>query len=399
MPWTHLQLRPDGKVYSCCLANMNDPLGDLHKQSLPEIWNSPEMRRLRVEMMEGKKPKQCNYCYELERDTGGSFRINANQLYKHHYEPMLAGTDATGHSDKFNIVYMDFRLSNICNFRCRSCGSYASSSWHADERKMRSLKRKIWDFTHRKPEPPKFLLAYDHEEQLEDILEQVLPGLEAIYFAGGEPLLMDEHYRILEGLIARGQTKLRMNYSTNFSRLKFKKWDACDLWKKFEKVQVQASLDDSYARGEYLRKGLNWNAAVANRQRMMREVPHVEFQVSATVSAYNVWHIPDFCREWVELGYLEEVCFRLNPLYGPDHMRLQVLPPKFKEQTIQKYEKFIDEFLTRPQSRRAFQGIVEMLKSPDESNRLPELKEWTRKLDGIRSESIHKTFPELSGVF
>lgn len=354
MPWTHLQVRPDGGVYSCCLADMMSPLGNLHGKSLPEIWNSDEMKKLRREMLEGGKPSQCTYCYGLEKDTGGSFRQYANRKFAHHYKPMIEATEPDGSVSKFNVVYIDFRLSNLCNLRCRSCGNYASSSWFKDEKNMRTLPRKLID-TWRGTTPKESVIrAYKEPGQLENILEQVIPNLEEVYFAGGEPLLMEEHYKILDALIGAGRTNITIRYNTNFSKLEFRGREVTNLWKHFSDIAVQASLDGAHERGEYMRKGQVWARTIANREKLARECPHVKFEVSATVSAYNVWHIPDFFREWVDLGYVAEDKFTMNPLYGPDHLRMQVLPADIKMKTIEKYEHYLSTYVKHPKARRSF---------------------------------------------
>ena len=133
----------------------------------------------------------------------------------------------------------------------------------------------------------------------------MLEHIEQIYWAGGEPIIMDEHWAIMNKLVDMGKTDIRIFYNTNFTKLNYKKFDVLDLWKNFDNISIGASLDAEGARGEYQRKGTNWEDIVNNIKRLRTEAPNIDFYVSATVSAYNGWHITDFPRNWVEAGFIK----------------------------------------------------------------------------------------------
>jgi sulfatase maturation enzyme AslB (radical SAM superfamily) len=170
----------------------------------------------------------------------------------------------------------------------------------------------------------------DEDGMLAQMLPHI-PYLEQVYFAGGEPLIMKEHYFMLEKLIEAGKTDIRIQYNTNFSELAFKDKHVFEYWRHFKNVSVGASLDASGARAELMRKGANWQQTVENRQRMMAEVPHVDFYISATVSAMNVLHVLDFHREWVDLGLIDAKDFNINICQSPEWYRIDILPEKFKQ--------------------------------------------------------------------
>jgi sulfatase maturation enzyme AslB (radical SAM superfamily) len=149
------------------------------------------------------------------------------------------------------------------------------------------------------------------EDDIEQQMQEHIPYLEQVYFAGGEPLIMKEHYTLLEKLIDAGKTDVRIQYNTNFSELRFKDKHVFEYWKHFKNVSVGASLDASGARAELMRKGTDWQQTVDNRQRMMEEVPHVDFYVSATVSTMNVLHVLDFHKAWTELGLIRAKDFKI----------------------------------------------------------------------------------------
>jgi hypothetical protein len=236
----------------------------------------------------------------------------------------------------------------------------------------------------------------------DDMIAQMLPHiphLEQVYFAGGEPLIMKEHYTLLEKLIEAGKTDVRIQYNTNFSELRFKDKHVFEYWKHFKNVSVGASLDASGARAELMRKGTNWQQAVENRQRMIQEAPNVDFYIAATVSALNVLHVLDFHKEWVELGLIKAKDFNVNICQDSNWYRVDIYPPAFKEQVlIPAYERHIAWLEPQDKLQRAtngFKSVINFMRAQDQSNLYPKFISETNKLDKLREENTWKTFPEL----
>jgi organic radical activating enzyme len=169
-------------------------------------------------------------------------------------------------SPRHEIHYWDVRFSNICNLKCRSCGSIFSSRWYDDD-------VKLWG----KELRPRVQFAGRHEEDVWEQMQEHIPNLDQIYFAGGEPLIMEEHNRILKLLIAKGNTKVRLIYNTNLTELKYKKENVIELWKHFPNICVAASLDDMKDRAAIIRSGTNWGQVEQNIRDIKRECPHIDF--------------------------------------------------------------------------------------------------------------------------
>ncbi len=389
LPWTRLHIHQDGTSLPCCLWK-GPPLGDVRSSSLEELWNSPGVKALRADMMSGRPVAGCWRCYQDERSGLCSQRQRANiDLDRHRDRERLTAPDGT--LPRLPVPWIDIQFSNICNLRCRTCSATASSAWMAD---AQALGLPVEGGPIQKP--------YEDWDsfwrQLQPLLEE---GVEEIRFAGGEPLVMEEHYRILDFLIARGLTDVRLYYNTNFSILWFQGRDLIDLWSRFRKVHVGASLDGSGRRGEYLRKGLCWDAVVANREEMLRRCPHVAFHISTTVSIFNVLHLPDFHREWVEKGYIERNDFELNNvLVTPAMYRMQILPPALKERVQESYRRHRESFLdTDGRTTRDFATVARLMGVQDRSELLPEFVAMTRRLDQLRGEDCREVFPELAELF
>jgi len=357
LPWVHMHAFPDGRAYPCCLSEYWHPVGDLRKNTMLEIWNQDAYKTMRQNMLTDKPCKECTKCYEQETNGFFSMRYDSNRNYGHH----IAEVDQTlpdGTHPEFKIRYWDVRFSNLCNFSCRSCGPIFSSNWYNDHVKLYNRKPDVLGRDMARVE----YTAGNEDAMLEQMLPHI-PYLEQVYFAGGEPLIMKEHYFLLEKLIEYGKTDIRIQYNTNFSELRFKDKHVFDYWKHFKNVSVGASLDASGARAELMRKGTDWSQTIKNRERMMQEVPHVDFYISATVSAMNVLHVLDFHREWTELGLIQAKDFNINLCQSPEWYRPNIFPKEFKEKVIApKYQDHIEWLKPRDTLKRATTGYESLLK-------------------------------------
>lgn len=397
MPWTHLHAFPNGDAYPCCLSISNHPVGNLHKNTMKEVWNDQPLRDMRVKMLADQPTKECVKCYEQEDMGFFSMRNSSNKAFGHHIG-LVDDTKPDGTYEDFKLRYYDIRFSNLCNFKCRSCGSVFSSNWYQDEVKIYG------------PQPhPQIAIAGRDKDDMWEQMQEHIPHLEQIYFAGGEPLIMEEHYRILRELVKREMFHVRLQYNTNFSELKFKGQDVLELWKLFDNVSVGASLDGSYARGEYIRKGQNWKETVENRERMLEVCPDVDFYVSSTVSLFNLLHVPDFHREWVELGLIKPKDWNINILQGPDHQRVNILPQYYKDLARDKINNHITWLEPLDPVTRATNGYRSLINfmSQDKSNTTNEndlgglIKEFIKRnyiLDKFRGEDFYTTFPEYADL-
>ena len=356
LPWVHMHAYPDGRAYPCCLADYWHPVGDLRKNTMAEVWNQDAYRTMRRNMLEDRPCKECTKCYEQERHGAFSMRNDSNRNYGH----LIQEADAThddGTNPEFRIRYWDVRFSNLCNFSCRSCGPIFSSNWYNDHVK---LYNRIPDVLGRDMARVEYTTG-DEDDMIAQMMPHV-PYLEQVYFAGGEPLIMKEHYFLLEKLIEAGKTDIRLQYNTNFSELRFKDKHVFEYWKHFKNVSVGASLDGMGAQAELIRKGTDWQQTVKNRERMMAEVPHVDFYASATVTAMNVLHVLDFHREWTRLGLIKAKDFNINLCQSPEWYRPNIFPQWFKEQVIKpKYEEHITWLDPQDKLRRATSGFQSLL--------------------------------------
>jgi MoaA/NifB/PqqE/SkfB family radical SAM enzyme len=397
LPWVHLYVSPHGYVNPCCLApwEKDQILGDLNQQSFTEIWNGAPMRDLRKKMLRDQPDSKCWQCYENERLGIRSKRQNSNLQYLHHLDHALQ-THQDGQVTLPKPLYWDIRVSNLCNFKCRICGHHSSSKWYEDAKKLDMLS--FEDGIHRSV------------KNFDDLLTQLAPfvtDLEEIYFAGGEPLVMEEHYNMLELLLSKGKTNIKLRYSTNFSTRYFKGRDVFELWNQFDEVFLHASLDGSGKRGELQRKGQVWDDAVALKEQLKAHCPRVQFMICSTITAMNVLHLPDFHQEWVALGLVAADDFIPHILKQPQRLSIQILPPALKQQVVARYtahlawlDSFDDPSLVKMHIvRNEYASVISFIQDQDKTDLLPDFITFTDKLDALRGESFRDIFPELAAIW
>jgi len=325
-PWIHLHAYPTGEAYPCCHAEMAYPVGNARFKSLEEIYRDAPMRELRKDMLNERPNPACGRCYEQEESGFFSGRKSANKHHGHHVKRI--------DDDKFQMSYWDIRFSNLCNLSCRSCGHIFSSSWYQDQAKLAG-----GDWKDRNK-----VLNYAGRTET-DMWEQLIPHLdyvEQIYFAGGEPLMMEEHYNILDELERRGRFDVRLIYNTNFTHVKLKDRTVFDYWKRFKSVAVGASLDAMGPRAEYIRRGTDWATVESNREQMLLTCPNVDFYISPTLSIMNAWHLPDFHRDWVDRGLIRAQDLNVNILQDPLYYRIDMAPADYKQQLQCKFEQHLE---------------------------------------------------------
>ncbi len=395
LPWNHLHFWPDNSVFPCCVANSSMPIGK-YSGDIEKLYNSEKLNTIRKNMLADQPSVECNRCYELEKNKIQSLRITANKKYINFFDEVTA-TNSDGSVNQFKMRYLDVRFSNLCNFRCRSCGPGLSSSWADDQKKMFPG----WDEK-----------KLHRIEPAENFWNDILPSLTHIveaYFAGGEPLITDEIYRVMDYWIENKILDINIGFTTNFSQLSFKGKNILDYWKKFPKTIVSASLDDSYERGEYLRKGTNWMRIVQNRKQMLVEASEIKFEITPTISVFNVWHFPEFHYEWLSEGLLKTEDIRLNILTQPSSMSVLIIDKVKRAMIIEKWNQYLDKILKNIKDEHgfdlsrskynktveAYESVITLLQSDDQLHEKNEFFERNNLLDKVREEHLFKVYPEL----
>ena len=381
LPWIHTNLSPNGNVYPCCMSLQQAPVGNLNQHPMKSIFNNDRMKQIRLNMLSGTQSRECIRCYGLEKRGSPSDRIRSNKRFKQYFD-YVQDTEADG-TVPYRIRYVNWNTSNLCNLRCRSCGPTLSSNWYEDYIAM----------DNNVPEHPKIMKV----DALDQILE-VADDVDEFYFAGGEPLMIEANYILLEELIRRKRSNARLRYNTNLTQLFYKNKSILDLWNHFDHVEVGASLDAMGPRAELMRKGTKWNDVVKNRLLLKAQSPHVKFSIACTLGLLNSLHAVDFHKEWVDQRFIDVNGFGLNLLQSPSWQRLDVLPKNLKQAVTTRYQEHIDWIESHGGNVDAWQTAIEFVNHTDNSKHLPLFLERTEKLDQLRSEDTFSVFPELTSL-
>jgi MoaA/NifB/PqqE/SkfB family radical SAM enzyme len=329
LPWVSVETSPLGEIRPCCLAK--DPILDtdgnaLHLSSttLTAAYNSEYMRNLRQQFLQGSKPETCSRCWDEEAAGRTSKRMNSSKRLSH----FIQSVDFTK-LDSDNLIFLDLKLGNICNLKCRICGSYSSSKWAQEELDIYSknttaksnLKQGRWP-----RESKDFWLD----------LTQILNNTRYIEFTGGEPFLIDEHFDLLQQAVDAGIAKdIEIHYNTNTTTVPTR---GLELWPHFKLVEIALSIDDIDARFEYQRYGANWQQAQDNLSEFMKlrqQHNNIVLQCCLTVNALNVYYLDELI-DWVVKQKFNYVHF--NMLHDAWYFNIRNLNAKAKEMVTEKFK-------------------------------------------------------------
>jgi radical SAM protein with 4Fe4S-binding SPASM domain len=400
VPWMHLAFEPSGKVIPCCLTSTHNYFaGDLNEQTIEEIWNSDNMKSIRKDMINGIEPTICNKCFDQERVTGESGRVHHARDFANVLREIPKITEPDGTCTTMELKYWDFRFSNLCNFKCRSCGPRYSSTWVPDAKKLGWIDEqdKVWN------------IANVNDLTNFDFLKEQVKHVEKIYFAGGEPLMMPEHWQILDMLVEHKRFDVRISYNTNASTLTYGGKNVLDYWRQWDsgKIEVWPSIDEIGERAELIRAGTVWSKVKENLK-AMAALDNIIVRPGMTIGAWNVFRLPEIIENLIEMGVIKSKKefginhdnFFVNMLMDPKHYHVRILPDSFKQQIIKKLENFVIEFNAKHDTdiSSRFSYILHELTTPFDKESAKEFVEITRKLDHVRDENTFVTIPEMNKV-
>ena len=390
-PWIQLHAQTTGKVAPCCMSSVHyqNELGDLRENpKIFDSWNSENMKKLRKNMLKGEKSSICQHCYNYEAAGKFSERMTYNRDYKHKFHK-ISKTRKDGHLEDASVPLLDIRFNNKCNYKCRICDSAYSSLWYNEEIKIG--KKPLLTTT------KEMKVSYDDDVFWESY-KDLLKGVERLHFAGGEPLVMEEHYKTLLYLIEIGRTDITLSYNTNFSRLKFKNYNIIELWNKFKKVDVWASLDGMGNKGDYQRKGQNWKKIEENIRISQKECKSLLFGINVTVSIFNIFDIPSFYKHMIENNFVEADRMNLYLLFDPSYYNITNLTPELKNKVNNLYKEFKSNYLNKTTKNKNILNHVDAVlnfMNSKQGNERDKFIHWVKEVDKVRSESFKETFPEL----
>jgi hypothetical protein len=277
-PWTHTDLSPQSERRLCCASREKaewatqyidgdaaDEGSVYNPGTLKDHWNSEYMRGIRRDLMAGKEIPQCAVCNGKLLNISIYRDYFTKTLFPHKVNEAFEKTNDDGHTEMPPISF-DYRIKNLCNFKCRMCGDQLSSSWESERRAMGDYDADgNADFWAQKKNKPA-IETFQKDVAEAELWEAVKNGtIEEIYWVGGEPLMWDIHWEVMEYLVEHDLAKnVWVRYNTNFSRTTYKHWDLKNMLPHFKTVQICASIDGVGKNVEYVRHGIKWDSWIQN---------------------------------------------------------------------------------------------------------------------------------------
>lgn len=390
LPWVHAQLNQSGTVYTCCRVNQRYSYGSLKEKSFSEIWNDQPAKNIRAKLMYDSAFSHCSDCYKVEASGATSLRQTANKEYIDNIDEMINLTSDEGHLNIQKLLYLDLRFSNICNFKCRSCNQESSTSWYKDYEQSTGYQSLT---------QPVNLTEHVYSQWKD--LEELLPYVRRIYFAGGEPLLHDDHYILLEKLISAKRTDVVLCYNSNLSKLRYKNWNVLELWQHFKKVEISASFDGIGPQAELIRKGTKWTDIEKNYKTIRIFLPQPFINIYSTISVMNAFHITNSIEHWINSGMITQPeHFDVNLLTYPEYLNINILNKNEREQLAIHYKQFIEHLslITSAEVAHSIAGklqqILQFFEADVWHKEREQFRNYTFRLDQLRAEKFITLFPE-----
>ena len=380
LPWMHLHINPAGDVLPCCAGDTNYPLGNIDQDNLVDIYNNKKFQKLRQGLLTGKHPKECQHCWVNEKNGIRSLRLVHNENYQ------ILKPRNDGLVDQFNPTTLDIRINKVCNLKCRSCSPHLSS---AIAQEVQGIYNVDWP-------------TLNNRQRKSIMLEllAMLPTVEHIYFAGGEPLLAPEHLSMITELVRIKNINLNIFYNTNFMQLDFRGNSFTDIWKEFSDITIGASLDAYGSVAEYLRHGTVWSTVESNLKRLQKEAPHVKFRVTSTVGFLNIESLIELQRNWTERELISIDQFSISQIIFDSFFSVQAAPTHHKRRLTSIIENHISwlDFQGAQELSMKWQQVIDYMWSEDRTHLLPEFQRTMRNQDSYRNESFHQTLPQFADL-
>ena len=383
LPWIALEIQPSGEHAVCCLAE--EPIYDSNgvplsvtRNSLDEVLNAESMRQLRKDFLKGEKPKTCTQCWREEDSGRVSKRLNTLDRLKH-----LGIANQTWTEERKELIMFDLKVGNICNLKCRICGSYSSSQIATEELPDKNKKA---SHAYRTLELGRWPREQEH---FWTRLNELSGEIRYLEFTGGEPFLIQKHFDFLQQLVDLGiANQVEIHYNTNGT---IYPENAPDIWRYFKLVEIAFSIDDVDSRFEYQRKNAKWNEVTANIQKfkeLKEKLGNIHLQVCSTINVFNIMYLERLAN-WIDEQKFDNVYW--NMLHDEEEVSIRSLPPLAKIRATAK----LTLARVNDQHKKEFENAIQFMENGLSSDGTELIKKIKQK-DQIRNENLWDHHPELA---
>lgn len=382
IPWTGLETRPDGSYRPCCIykeeiKQQDGSVMNTKEHSVEEAQKSKYMEDLRNEFRTGGRPTGCENCWK-EEDSGKTSKRQHAWIKS----PQIG--QVAVENNKVSPQYIDLKLGNICNLKCRICTPQSSSQWVPEWVKMDPQNKEHWLSYNRKGLWPRQQNRFLAEA------EDWLPHVRYFEITGGEPLMIQEQFEVLRKCVDMGVAhKIDVHYNTNGTQ--YPEHAVKDIWPHFKRVELAYSIDDIGSRFEYQRKNANWDTVNENIKKFRDSgLPNLSTQVCTTINFFNIMYIDELAhavKDWTPDFW------HINILHGPIEFDVQQLASDTKRKITEKLKKCN---LYKEEIQTAINYLNQEPLRPQDVVKMRMLK--VKQIDKLRNENFKHVFPDLNNL-
>jgi sulfatase maturation enzyme AslB (radical SAM superfamily) len=341
----------------------------VNRYGYSDLYRSETLQSIRAEMLCGVRPKTCSRCFSQEDAGVRSSREIYNEIWQEDREYHM--------SDVIDPRYVDLRLGNLCNLKCRMCNPYSSNQW-IDE----------WETIHGSfPEGERDWLKnmnWAEHEGSDRHLKEMMHHVEEIYFTGGEPTIIQRHDQLLDYCIDTGLAKnIRLKYNTNLTNVPVR---LIEKWRHFAHLRLNCSIDGIGPLNDYIRYPSKWKGVWRNYTRVLERAENGVLDIHTTVQVTNILDLHRLLEHFVTAQTSPVIFF--NILDHPDCLNIQILPQQLKQLAQQRLEPWLD--------LPGLSGVLDYMWHVDRSAEWPAFVQHTRQLDQMRGQRLEQIVPEFT---
>ena len=415
-PWIHVMTQPTGTVSWCCVArdnfkNDDGTMVDLNKgDKIESVWNNDHMRKIRRQMLDGEAVHGCNHCYDLEDMGFPSYRTNYIRdwfEYSGKGDEIVERIEKSKNND-YRVeeppMYLDFRLGNMCNLKCRMCQPQNSSQINKEYVKIEASDPQAGQFIKDNFTWGQFaenITPWQDDPEFLRQVEEWLPGVNKLYFTGGEPTIIERVYWIMEKCVELGIAKdIELVFNSNMTNIQAR---FINLVEQFKNVLMCISVDAYGHENEYIRGASHWSQVEKNLRKYCASDVIGTVLFSPVIQIYNILTINkllDFCEE-LELEYGREVFVTFLICDYPTSLDFRNCPDNVRKVAAERLEAWLAEsrvLVKRPENVQTINATIKALNENRKDNWRQELitfQKYTNLLDKTRDESMQEALPEL----
>ena len=364
LPWTGFELEPNGNIKNCIISTAR--LGNIEERDITSILSGEENLKIKQQMLEDKKPKNCAGCYLQEQDRKNLSSISSRLYYTKELGSVV-DTTLYDQIENFSLHHVDLRWTNHCNQACVYCGPEYSSKW------AQELGREIKS-------------PVESRRKVKDFVFENIKKLKNVYLAGGEPLLMNENREFLQ-LLLKENPLVNIRVNTNLSSTKT---GVFNLLCKFKNVHWTVSVETIEKEYEYIRYHGSWNDFLQNLKQIQKLNHKITFNMLYFILNYkSIFSTVHFFKE---MGFHEN-SFIIGPLYTPKYLNILNLPKNILNELKNKFSSEV--VLSNHYLQNSYENILKYISSTSWNKDISYFQEHIKILDTRRKQSAQAVFPEL----